>query len=444
VISIRTAVLPVVAIAVLAVLVLSSGLSPVAEGRLVPAGGVSAPLRTASLSVTNITVGKNPLSMAYDPSNKMVYVANTASNTTSAIKSATSTPVTIKVGHDPNELSYDPTDKDIYVLNDLSGTVSVINGTNKVTHTLTVPGSFGSFLTVDPANGNVYTFSYNGSVPTLSDLNHTTWKVKNIAVASRLDSMVFDNATNDLVVSEPALNELQIIAPNNAVSKVLLTKGLTPAYLTYDPADKDVFVTDIGENAMGVTKTGNVSVLGTGNTIVKTIQVAPAPIVASYDPADRNMFVVSLTNLPVPTKNGTVTVLTANLTVAKTVPVGKFCEFPSYDPTNHDMYLPCTRSNQTYVINSTTFKVAVKLATTGNPVVAFYDPGISEMLVANDPVLYNRTSTVKNLAFVVPASNSGMMKLTLGIGGLGDGIYDPTDFGVWVSNTGSGTVSVIL
>jgi hypothetical protein len=312
-----------------------------------------------------------------------------------------------------------------------------------VIHTLTLPGAFAVFLVYDPANGNVYSFSYNGSVPTASDLNHTTWKVKSIALAGAPDAVLFDNATNDIVVSEPAGPALQVLTPKDVVSTVHLPKGKTPAWLTYDPTDKDVFVSDLGETGTGVTKTANVSVLGSANTIVKTLTVAGGALPSAYDPADHDVFVVSLANFPNGTKNGTVTVLTSTLTVAKTIAVGKYCEFPEYDPANHDLYLPCTRSNQTFVINSTTFKVTAKLATTGNPVVAFYDPGISEMMVVNGPTFYNRASTVKTLVFVVPSSNTGMTKLTLGYGGAGDGVYDPSDSGVWVTNEGSGTVSVI-
>lgn len=397
------------------------------------------------MTETNITVGKTPSGIAYDPSNKEVYVVNTASNTTSAIKSTGGTPVTIKVGLGPDAVVYNPADKDIFVLNEYSGSVSVINGTNKVIHTLTLPGPDPTSLLVDPANGNVYVVDYNVTVETLFDLNHTTWKLHGVPLKGPSFSVLFDNATSDIVLAIPQLNDLQIVTPADSLSTIHLTKGTAPAFLSYDPANKDVLVADLGENFTTgkLTKTGNVTALGPANTIVKTLTVAAAPILAAYDPSDKDMFVVSFNALPFGAKNSTVTVLTSTVTVAKALAVGKYCEFPSYDAKNTEMYLPCTRSNVTYAINSTTFAVAAKVATPGNPVVAFYDPGISEMMVFNDPVFYNKASTTKTLDFVVPSSNTGVVKLTLGAGGTGDGLYDPTNSGVWVTNEGSGTVTVI-
>jgi YVTN family beta-propeller protein len=447
--SIRSTVVPAVAaVAVLALLVASASLAAPSADRLLPLGGPSAHLATDSLTVSTITVGKQPIGVAYDASNKEVYVANYGSNTTSALKTPTGTPTKIPVGHGPAAVTYDPTNKDIYVLNEISGTVSVINGSNKVIHTLTLPGPFPTYLTYDPANGNIYTLSSNASGQELSDLNHSTSVVKSLTLGSTAESMAFDNATNDLVVSEyavpPAKGSLQIISPSDIATTVKLTKGMTPDFMAYDPTDKDLFVNDLGVTSKGLTKTGNVSVLSSAGKVVKTISVAAAPIWTAYDPTDQDMYVLSLLSISNPKVNDTLTILTSSLTVAKTLTLGAFCGYAAYDPVNHDMYVPCARSNTTFVISSATHTIVKKLSTGGTPVVAFFDPGVSDMLVAGDPVYYNASSTTHNTVYVVPSSNTGITTLTLGTGAAADGVYDPNDLGVWVSNEGSGTVSVIL
>jgi YVTN family beta-propeller protein len=426
------------------VVVLLGGLLPTSlGGHSGPTTGGTARLQTAALAETNVTVGADPVGVVYDPVNKEVYVADSGSNTTSAIASKSHKVVTIPVGQDPQRLLFDPADQDVYVLNEVGHSISVINGSNRVIRTFALPLGYPGPLALDPANGNVYVFGYNGSVPTLWDLNHTTRAMHGVLLLGAPSGLVYDNATTDLVLPEGTPNDLQLVAPNDSVATVHLARGLTPEFALYDPATQDMVVTDLGAPPSGVTRTGNVTVLGPSNSIVKTLKVTQAPGRSAYDPADQAVFVESEGGGTLASPNTTVTVLRPNLTIAKTLTLGMDCGSPTYDPKNQEMYVPCLRSNQTYAINSTTWKVVARLTTRGAPMVAVDDPGTSQMMVFNDPVFYSRNLTTHTLAFAIPASNRGVTSLALGTGGAGGELWDPTDSGLWVTNIASGTVTVI-
>jgi YVTN family beta-propeller protein len=109
--------------------------------------------------IVNITVGRSPTGVAYDPSNGYIYVANWGSGTVSVINGATNTVIaTIPVGIEPAGVAYDPSNGYIYVANYGSDTVSVINGTTVIA---TIPvGIEPAGVAYDPSNGYIYVANY--------------------------------------------------------------------------------------------------------------------------------------------------------------------------------------------------------------------------------------------------------------------------------------------
>lgn len=74
-----------------------------------------------------IAVGHIPVSVAVDPATDTIYVANSGSDTVSAIDGHTHTvTATIAVGHNPQGVAVDPATDTVYVANAGSDTVSVI------------------------------------------------------------------------------------------------------------------------------------------------------------------------------------------------------------------------------------------------------------------------------------------------------------------------------
>ncbi|MGA1975344.1 MAG: beta-propeller fold lactonase family protein [Conexivisphaerales archaeon] len=80
--------------------------------------------------VGTVTVGDQPHSVAYDPSNGYLYVANFGPNTVSVIDGATNKVVgsAIAVGVEPIGIAYDPADGYLYVANYGSNTTPDHNG----------------------------------------------------------------------------------------------------------------------------------------------------------------------------------------------------------------------------------------------------------------------------------------------------------------------------
>jgi len=111
--------------------------------------------------IANITVGRGPWGIAYDPSNGYIYVTDYDSNTVSVIDGATNTVIAnITVGSGPAGVAYDPSNGYIYVADSGSDTVSVIDGkTNKVIATIPV-GSEPAGVAYDPSNGYIYVTNY--------------------------------------------------------------------------------------------------------------------------------------------------------------------------------------------------------------------------------------------------------------------------------------------
>jgi YVTN family beta-propeller protein len=391
--------------------------------------------------VKNITVGKAPQGIAFDPSNGNVYVVNNHAGTVSVIAGSTNTVTkTIKVGLNDTTVLYDPTSTELYVLNEFSKNVSVISGTtNKVVATVAVPGMpFNEVF--DPANGNVYIFYSGGGTATYTNItviNHSTHAATKIKVGVGNNEAVYDPATLDLVVSDSSQHNLSVVnSSTNTVTTVVLAKGLAPGPLVYNAFNHDLYAVSPGTFYPKLT-TGNLSVLGRTNTIVATIKVGYEAISAIYDPSNHAVYVVDAGNLlksRSPPSN--VTMVPSTNTGAKNIPVGKEALFAAYDPGNRFVYVVNYVGNTTSVINGTTNTVVKVLATPFGEIPVVDPSGNELMVVAN--LGTNKTGKV----YVFTTGNLLAGKLTLGKdpGGF---TYDTTNKDIYVTNIGSNTVTVI-
>jgi YVTN family beta-propeller protein len=436
---------PGLAVIVVFVLALSAGASAANSHSVEISAAIHPMVNPAAVSVKTVTVGSKPSTEVYNPANTEVYVVSTPTDSVSAVNSSTYKVTKISVGKEPELLTYAPSTKDVYVENLESNNVSVINTANKVVRSVKLPGVAGVTQIYDPANGNLFAMSYTANTTVISDINHTTWALKTITLPTGAFSLAFDNATNSVVVSDGESNELTVISATNVVTTVKLTVGTWPYFMTYNPFDKDLYITDIGESLKGVSKTGNVSVLSSSNKIIATIKVGNFPLFGTYDPSSHDIYEVN-TGYPVgktyPTS--TVSIIGTTNKVVATVTVGKFAGVAIYDPKNAEMYVSCADSNKTYAIDSATNAIAATITTTQYPSGAIYDSALGEIIVGGDTTFLNSSSTAKSVATLIPSSNTGATTLTLGTGPIGDGIWDPSDSGVFASNSGTNTVSVVL
>lgn len=96
--------------------------------------------RSANTVVDSVKDGDTPVGLAFNPSNKDMYVANQQSDSVSAIDSSSNKVVdTVPVGTFPVDLAFNPSNNDMYVTDQNSGTVSIVDSpSNKVVGTVDV------------------------------------------------------------------------------------------------------------------------------------------------------------------------------------------------------------------------------------------------------------------------------------------------------------------
>jgi YVTN family beta-propeller protein len=393
-------------------------------------------------SATNVTVGKQPNGVTVDAANGHVFVPNEGSASVSVI-SGTSVLKTIHVGKDPLTVTYDPSNTLLYVYNSGSDNVSVINGsTDKVVQTVHSLTGYGASV-YDPSNGAVYlmtafgfsTYSKLARLPTASP-----WTAKTVTVGKEPLYVTYDPATMDIVTSNRGSNNLSVVSSStNTVKTVALTVGSDPDWMVYSPKNKDLYVLDDGAT-VAHPKNGNVTVLGSGNTIVSTLKVGPGPLTASFDPDNNEIYVVNDTAGGPHITNSTVTPITSTNSVKTAIKVGQGAFFATYDPTNKRLYVAEADSNVTAVIDTSTNKVLTSVTTKGTPEIGFYDPGTTDILV-----LLETSASVAGRLTILSSPTSGnpvvLSTQVLGKDPTGYG-YDSTNSEIYVANAGSNTVTV--
>jgi YVTN family beta-propeller protein len=437
-------------VAVLLVVVLTAGVTaPSARETGSPARlGIDA--LPATITVKTVTVGKDPSTLTYNPSNQEVYVVSESTNNVSAINATTYAVTKIAVGSSPLVGTYGASNKDVYVENSGSNSISVISSANKVIKTIKLPGYYPETQAYDPANGDLYVLTEGTSGAQITDINHATWALTTKALPSGSEEITYDNASSSLVVSCGVSNELAVISATNVVTLVKLTTGLFPEYAVYNPSDKDLYVSDIGESKTGtVTKTGNVSVLSSSNKIIATVKVGSFPTFPVYDPSSHDIYQINTGQLSVVNHSivypvSTVSIIGTTNKVLATVTLGKYAVIGTYDPKNNEMYISCTASNKTYAIDSATNAIAATVATKQNAVGAEYDPALGDEMALGFSTFTNSSSTAKTIVTVIPSTNTGTSTITLGTGPAGGGGYIAADSGFWLVNEGGTTVSVVL
>ena len=418
-----------------------------------------------------INVGKDPEDILYAPSSHEIYVADYGAKNVSVINGTTYKVVrTISVGTEgnPESLLYNPSNREVYVVLDTgsgspNGSIVVIDTTtNKVVTTVHVNGT-GShagpiLLAYDPANGDTYALSdvqtssppYY-SVSYLSKIGNTSNAVTSIKVDPSAINVIYDNATQCLVVAGFETSNLTVVnSTTNSVRTVHLGNVLEPNFMVYNSADKDVDVVDFGTSSRrGPNITGDVSVLAPTNKVVATIKVgmSPNPFINPVDPVNHDLYVVNTnqTGNKGTYGNTTVSIISTSNKVVATVKVGKGAFVAQYDPANGDVYVESPLTNRTYVIGGTTNKlVGSPTISKGYPYFPLFDPGTGDMLVAGESTFADSSSTAKTVVAVFSSANQLLVNLTLGEGPISSATYDPEDSGMFATNYGAGTVSVIL
>ncbi|MFB0537721.1 MAG: YncE family protein [Anaerolineae bacterium] len=208
-----------------------------------------------TLTVTQeITAGiSNPCSIAYNPSNRYLYVTNrpeSGNGTVAVISPTTGLTVTnpIVVGTKPTGIAFNPNDGYIYVvMNDVPGSVWVISGISfldTVTDTDPISLNWPAHIAVKEASNLLYVTNHGGTVSVIDGSTRTVTEELQLNLED-LWGIAVDQTTGWVYAAARTGGELGRIQPNDTVTDSI--KPDPPASLgmvAVDSYNQLVFVTE--------------------------------------------------------------------------------------------------------------------------------------------------------------------------------------------------------
>jgi YVTN family beta-propeller protein len=383
---------------------------------------------TASFSEKNVTVGKNPTQVTYDPKNGDVYVANSNSSSVSVINGASNTVTkTISVGADPIGSVYDSFNGNVYIVSQKTAQVTVLSNSNSVLKTLTVAAD--PVVAVVAPGGNVFVTCHGTSDFAPGDeavINASSNAVTEVKVGDEPDVAYYDAASGDMMVPNVFSGTVSAVSKSLTVTTIPTGSGSEPFAMVYSPASKDMYVS--------LLFAGKIAVIDSANKIVKNITDPEVPFISVYDSVTKYVYVADESNL----KTGNVTIINSANAVVETIKTSSpNAPFGFVDPTSGDFYIGTT-TGKVLVYNTAT-KPALLLTLTAavEPVLILADPSTNDILV-----LTYAGSGVVGSVVIFSAGNSHLATEKVGKGGT-TLTYDSTNKDVYVADFGTNTVSVI-
>lgn len=236
-----------------------------------------------------IQLGTTPGAEVYDPNTDGMDVALRDTGQVLQVSVATGEEErAISVGAAPASLAFDPVDGDVYVANSESGNVSILNATGVVG---TVPvGVAPMAVVVDPGSGDVYVANYGD----LNDGNSTISVLAGDSVVrsfpvvpdSGPDALEFDPATSRLFVVNQYLANVSEYDPADGSLQGSFSVGADPVGITLGPNDQDLYTLSSSNDTVDVNS-------ATTLQYVNNVSVGNDPGAISYDPANGLVYVAN-------------------------------------------------------------------------------------------------------------------------------------------------------
>ena len=245
-------------------------------------------------------VGVNAGYLAYDSSMGEIFSTNgVAANTVSVISDSTNAVVAnVTVGDDPLGIAYDAGKGEMFVVDhgayadngNPASTVSVISdSTNTVVASIPIGNNAQSGIAYDAGKGDVFVANLGGGVSVISDSSNTV--VATINVGTDPYGVAYDSAKGEIFVSNEQDSSVSVISDStNAVVATVTGSIRGPEGLAYDSAKGEVFVADYPASSFSV-------ISDKTNAVVTTVamdQVDPYsgnPGEVSYNSATGNVFI---------------------------------------------------------------------------------------------------------------------------------------------------------
>ena len=215
-----------------------------------------------------ISVGVAPVSLAFDPVDGNVYVANLESGNVS-ILNATGVVATVPVGGSPSAVVADPGSGGVYVANEDNSTISVLSD-NSVVRSFSVENNSGpDALAFDAATSRLFVVSdYLDNVSEYDPANGSL--IGSFSVGANPVGITLDPNNQELYVANELDDNVSVISATILRDVANVSVGDSPGAISYDPANGLVYVADSGDDALSVIDPST-------NTVLGTVAVGQAP-----------------------------------------------------------------------------------------------------------------------------------------------------------------------
>ncbi|MGA8711176.1 MAG: YncE family protein, partial [Thermoplasmata archaeon] len=416
-------------------------------------------------------VGSSPEALAYDPSVKELFVANSASENVSVFNQpADTTNGTIPIGEGnvvPLSIVYDPVGGDVYVSSYVSANVSIINPTlNKIAGTVSTNGLGPWGLTVDNATGDLYSLNEGTTLvaPTATVISPTTHAaIDTFGLATYSQGFTYESPGNLLALANEGGDNTYFLNASTYRESSIVPAGYKPVATAFDNYTQDTYTlnSEVPEN---------ITVVNAAGLKVTSISAVPEPYALAFDPYTNDIYLTQQSGFVVPINGTTHTAGTSirdngsspwaivydphnhdvyvsnegssNVTiigpanhVIGSIPVGSEPYSLAFDPKNNTVWVANYGSNNISVINDTTQKVAKNnLLSTAGELLA-YDPSNNAVYVAlstpDDVRAFNASS------YQALAGSPLALTTDQTVGWIG---YDPSTCAILVSMVTNGTI----
>lgn len=301
----------------------------------------------------------------------------------------------------PIGVAVNPVTKRIYVTNEFSNTISVIDGTtDKVSDTIEL-GSFPYGVAVNPFNDRVYVTNRGSNTVTVID-SPTNTKLSDIPVGSSPVGIAVNPSSNWIYVTN--INSGTVSVIDGITNKVTNTipVGKAPYGVAVNPLTNKIYATNIQSNTVSV-------IDGSINKVIATIPVGKSPVGVSANTINNMIYVTNHISNTVSVIDGKINKLSTTIGVGSS-PVGI-----AVNALINKIYATNIQSSTVSVIDGRVNKVIKSITV---------NPSLRRVEGTGDPVLNMPILTqfplIASLVAVDSISNM-----------------------VYVTNTGSNTVSVI-
>ncbi len=388
------------------------------ESTLVLTNGTSAPGNFLS------GIGLTPRALLYDPATGDLEVAAESSGNLIVVNPTSDRVVgAIPAGDEPVSIAYDPSNGRLYVA-DQSNTVSVIDPSTGTLVATLPSGYYLTSIAYDPVSGLVYvgilTRNDVGRL-LLLDPENDSW-VGSITVGGTPVSIAYDPANENLYVADFLDDNVTVVNSMSDRIAGSIPVGSEPESLAVDPANDEIFVANAGSS--------NVSVIdGQFDVVVGTLSVVGAPESVAVDAPQGQLDVVATVGLT----GNLSTFDISNDTLATAVPTPLDPSTLGVVPTTGDVYVASYYSNSLSVFDPTTAHFVGDVILGSEPDAIAYDSLNGDLLVTD--------RATRSLDVVDPSNDSVVARISAGSEPI-MAAFDPNNGCVYVVDAG-GSVSVL-